>query len=92
MVWNIRTRKSGYSNICRPLGSLNSYTRFVWIEVTEGYLNDLIVFIVGLVVSTLVVFGIFLRVVSEMQDAKNQDAAAAKHKDQQISSQLMDRE
>jgi hypothetical protein len=45
-------------------------------------LNDLIVFGVGLVVSILVVFGIFSRVVMEMHDAKNQEAAAAEGKEQ----------
>ncbi len=37
-------------------------------------MTDLIVFGVGLIVSTLVVFGIFSRVVVEMHDAKDDDA------------------
>lgn len=71
MVRDFRFGESRYSNICGHLGPLNSHTRFVWIAFTEGHLSDVIVFIVGLVVSTLVVFGIFSRVVLEMHDAKN---------------------
>lgn len=36
-------------------------------------MNDIVVFCVGLVVSILVVFGIFSRVVLEMHDAKESD-------------------
>lgn len=41
-------------------------------------MTDLIVFAVGLIVSTLVVYGIFSRVVIEMHDAKGDDASAAR--------------
>lgn len=44
-------------------------------------MNDLIVFIVGLVVSTLVVFGIFTRVVFEMHNAREEGAAETKRVD-----------
>ena len=86
MVRGLRTRESGYGNFCGHLGPLNSHTRFVWIAFTEGHLNDVIVFIVGLVVSTLVVFGIFSRVVLEMHDAKNQGVPEVKYEDQPSSS------
>lgn len=81
MVRGFRSGESRYCNICRHMGSLNSYTRFVWIAVTEGHLNDIIVFIVGLFVSTLVVFGIFSRVVTEMHDAREEGAAERKRTD-----------
>lgn len=45
-------------------------------------MTDIIVFGVGLVVSTLVVFGVFSSVVAEMHDAKEVDAERAKRSDQ----------
>lgn len=45
-------------------------------------MTDIIVFAVGLLVSTLVVFGIFSSVVVEMHDAKEDDAVPVKRNDQ----------
>lgn len=49
-------------------------------------MNDIIVFGVGLVVSVLVVYGIFSRVVHEMRDARNNGAQPSKSEDQPVSS------
>lgn len=63
------------------MGSLNSNARFVFFVITEGSVNDIIVFSVGLVVSILVVYGIFSSVVLEMREAKNQDFTQLKSED-----------
>jgi hypothetical protein len=65
-----------------PLGSLNSHTRFIFIIFTENHVNDIIVFCVGLVVSSLVIYGVFSSVVLEMHEAKNQGGTPSKSENQ----------
>lgn len=45
-------------------------------------MTDIIVLAMGLLVSTLVVFGVFSSVVVEMHDAKEDDSVPAKPNDQ----------
>jgi hypothetical protein len=53
--------------------------------------NDIIVLSVGLVVSILVIFGIFSSVVLEMHEAKYPDVAPPKSEDHHFSSSATDR-
>ena len=74
MVWLAGPGQSRHRYFRRALGAVHSGPRVIRIFAAEGKMTDLIVFGVGLIVSTLVVFGIFSRVVVEMHDAKDDDA------------------
>lgn len=52
------------------MGSVDPDLRALHLFRKEDIVNDIIVFVFGLFVSALVVYGIFSRVVSEMHDAK----------------------